>query len=231
MSNDYDIDLTVNDALALLLDLSLDRVRQDGSPWLLEEYRNSVSVAAGTLEDAKEQDIDEKTIEKLEADATIASNRHDQAVHYYTLLVGEITKIRQGLPSKLLLVEDTADSPMDYSNTVISRASFLEWSRGLPAWDSDDAQPKDASNQPSPKDGKFTNLDKEKHQVTIAFLLELIQKKQGPAYSNKDGGPNLAMIAADIRDLHPNIDPKGYSAETLADRFSASMKTKRELIK
>ena len=230
MPDDYDVDLTVNDALALLLGLDLDHIRGGRFDSLLHELKRSIGLAATDLEGADTAGCDEQKIEALKAKLDKASERYDEGMHYYILLVGEITRIRQGFSSRLVLVKDDADSPLDYSGAVISRASFLDWSQDLPAWSHNGSKHENAQDHQSPTNEKFTKLDKEKHQVTIALLLELIKSKHGPEYTNKDGGPNMSKIASDIRTMRKNIDSKGYSEETLAERFSAALKTRKEVI-
>jgi hypothetical protein len=229
MNNNYDVDLTVNDALALLMDLSLNHIRSSGFDFLLDELEQDLSRSIGYAERELPAPSIEKFIRILERTDKAAKRVHE-GLHYYSLLIGEIAKIRHGILSTLLLVHDEATSPMDYTGVIISRASFMEWSRHLAPWQSGQDQIDGETADSASESVKFTRLDKEKHQVMIALLLECIAHDKGPAYTNKDKKPNLSRIAADIRALHPDIDMKGYSEETLKDRFADSLKTRRAIM-
>jgi hypothetical protein len=76
---------------------------------------------------------------------------------------------------------------------------------------------------------KFTILERDKHLITIAGLLDLIAEKKGGRYIAK-GSPNCAYIAEEVSQvLHKaGIELTGYSAETLRDRFSKAIKAKKE---
>jgi hypothetical protein len=61
---------------------------------------------------------------------TIAVDSADQAYRHaeklYTLLCGEVAKIRQGRPSEIVIVRDKKKSE-DYDRVLISRQSVLDW--------------------------------------------------------------------------------------------------------
>jgi hypothetical protein len=75
----------------------------------------------------------------------------------------------------------------------------------------------------------FTKLERDKHLITIAGLLDLFADKQGGRYLAK-GKPNCSYIAEQANEMltASGIDLPGVSAETLRDRFSAALNTKKE---
>ena len=233
MSTDhYKNDLSVNDALALLLGLDLDRIRRGGFDYLLDEIEADLAYAASSVEEAIESGVEEK-IELAEERADKVAKLYGDAIALHTKLVGEIAKARRNLSALLVITRDGSPPAADYSDVYISRQSLFDWAQAaldpnpLSSMTSSTEVQSDAGSATGSE--KFTALDKQKLLITIALLLELVEKEHGPGYSTA-GGPNYSKIADDIHTLFKGVDLKGHSTETLKDRFAKAMRTRREIL-
>jgi hypothetical protein len=76
---------------------------------------------------------------------------------------------------------------------------------------------------------KYSDLEREKHLIMIAGLVEFIAHKQGGQYGKLED-PNRSLIATKVHELlkAEGLDRSGFSAETMRDRFSEAIKTRKE---
>lgn len=125
MTADYQKnDLSLNDALALLLGHSLWGFRKERVD-LVNELEQSLADCALALEEARKSGDDE-AIEKWTAAANEASQEFERAGDLYTKLCGEIAKARKDKLTFIEIVEDDPDG-RGYDLVVISRQSLLDW--------------------------------------------------------------------------------------------------------
>ena len=158
MTADYqNNDISLNDALALLLGHSLWQFRRERVD-LVDELEQNLADCALALEEARKAGDDE-AIEKCSSAANEASQEFERAGDLYTKLCGEIAKIRNDKPSYIVMVEDDPDG-RGYDLVLISRQSLLEWA--------DNAKIKVGAAHPPPT---------RKHTTPLLDLLdELIQE-------------------------------------------------------
>jgi hypothetical protein len=150
-------------------------------------------------------------------------------------LLGEIEIFRQA-PDRTTLVVIVQHNEQDcYGSEEVSitTKSLYQWAKTrfeieVPEW------APAVRNIPELEDAlastsRYTNLEKDKHLIIIAGLLEHIADAPGGKYGEK-GIPNCKAIADKVADIlnEDELDRAGFSMETLRDRFSEALKAKKE---
>jgi hypothetical protein len=124
MTDDYRLnDISLNEALAILLGKSLWRIRHENYDFL-SELEKSLADAVYALEAAQESGDPDK-IHACEQAVDQADRAYENAGELYTKLAGEIAKARKLKPTLIWIVLD--DNERSYDTVRISRQSLLDW--------------------------------------------------------------------------------------------------------
>jgi hypothetical protein len=120
----YKNDLSVNDALALLLGMNLRQLRR-GRVELLEELERDLADCCTALAEAKETG-DEAAIEDISTAVEEAGRDFKYGGELHTKLVGEIAKARKDKPTPIVITHDDPEDK-DYDFVSLARQSVLDW--------------------------------------------------------------------------------------------------------
>lgn len=213
MTADYQKnDISLNDALALLLGYSLWEFRREKVD-LIDELEQSLAHLAWALEDAK-QSGDETALTHWTAAASEAAQEFKCAGDLYTKLCGEIAKIRSGKPSDIVVVDDDPKG-CGYDLVIISRQSLLDWAGN--------ANINVGPAHPPPTRGHTTPL--------LDLLDELIREFWEGCEYERGRLPTKDMIKAYVRekyadgDATPTAAQSTYGIPDLSDKVLDSMIT------
>jgi hypothetical protein len=206
----YKNDLSVNDALALLLGMNLRQLRR-GRVELLEELERDLADCCTALAEAKETG-DEVAIKDISMAVEEAGRDFKYAGELHTRLVGEVAKARKDKPTPIVIAHDDPEDK-DYDFVILARQSVLDWA--------DIAKIKVGSAPPPPTRKHTTPL--------LDFLDELIQE----FWEDYEIGslPSTLFIKArvkekcGVRDGDPPSADGPYGFPDLSDKVLESMIT------
>jgi hypothetical protein len=197
MTTDYhDNDISLNDALSLLLGYDLRIMRTSGLDILDSNYEDYCADIDDLEQARKSRDL--VALEHFTLEVEKSGHEFERAGKLYTKLIGEIAKIRLGKESLIVMIYD-APSMTDYSSVIISRQSLYDWA--------EDANIKVGSAAPPPT---------RKHTTPLLNLLdELIQE----FWEGYDGGvpPKNEVIKTYISKKYGDWNGEGCTIPGASD--------------